>query len=75
MSQSCRPPTADEELLTTDDGQPKGDQLWLEVYLRNWPALRFWTIMGFTTIVGYEGDKEPGEGKQGRLILERTLRD
>ena len=47
--------------------------IWLEVYLRNWPALRFWTIMGFTTIVGYEGDKVPGEGKQARLMLERPL--
>ena len=47
--------------------------IWLEVYLRNWPALRFWTIMGFTTIVGYEGDKQPGEGKQARLMLERPL--
>ena len=49
--------------------------IWLEVYLRNWPALRFWTIMGFTTIVGYEGDKEPGEGRQARLMLERPLAD
>lgn len=49
--------------------------IWLEVYLRNWPALRFWTIMGFTTIVGYEGDKEMGEGKQARLMLERPLRE
>lgn len=47
--------------------------IWLEVYLRNWPALRFWTIMGFTTIIGYEGDKEPGEGQQARLMLERPL--
>ncbi len=47
--------------------------IWLEVYLRNWPALRFWTIMGFTTIVGYEGDKAPGEGRQARLMLERPL--
>jgi len=47
--------------------------IWLEVYLRNWPALRFWTIMGFTKIVAYEGDKEPGEGKQARLLLELSL--
>ena len=47
--------------------------IWLEVYLHNWPALRFWTIMGFTTIVGYEGDKAPGEGRQARLMLERPL--
>ena len=31
--------------------------------------------MGFTTIVGYEGDKEPGEGRQARLMLERPLAD
>lgn len=47
--------------------------IWLEVYLRNWPALRFWTIMGFTTIIGYEGDKEAAEGKHARLLLERPL--
>lgn len=47
--------------------------IWLEVYLRNWPALRFWTTIGFKTIVGYEGDKEPGEGRQARLMLARAL--
>ena len=49
--------------------------IWLEVYLRNWPALRFWTIMGFTRIVAYEGDKEPGEGKQARIMLELSLEE
>ena len=47
--------------------------IWLEVYLRNWPALRFWTNAGFTTIVAYEGDKEPGEGRAARLMLARPL--
>jgi len=45
----------------------------LEVYLRNWPALRFWTNAGFTTIVAYEGDREPGEGRVARLMLARPL--
>jgi len=49
--------------------------IWLEVYLRNWPALRFWTNAGFTTIVAYEGDKEPGEGRAARLMLARPLSD
>lgn len=49
--------------------------IWLEVFLRNWPALRFWTNVGFTTIIAYEGDKEMAAGKQARLILERPLRD
>lgn len=47
--------------------------IWLEVYLRNWPALRFWTVMGFSKIVAFEGDKEPGPGKQARLMLELSL--
>ena len=49
--------------------------IWLHVYLRNWPALRFWTQHGFTTILTYDGDKAMTEGAQARLRLERLLRD
>ncbi len=49
--------------------------IWLHVYLRNWPALRFWTQHGFTTIVTYDGDKVMAEEAQARLRLERPLRD
>lgn len=47
--------------------------IWLEVFLRNWPALSFWINAGFTTIIAYEGDKMMAEGKQARLILERAV--
>jgi ribosomal protein S18 acetylase RimI-like enzyme len=47
--------------------------IWLEVFLRNWPALRFWIGAGFTTIIDFEGDKVMAEGNQARLILERPL--
>lgn len=47
--------------------------IWLEVFLRNWPALRFWINVGFTTIIAYEGDKVMAEGNQARLIMERAL--
>jgi ribosomal protein S18 acetylase RimI-like enzyme len=30
--------------------------IWLRVYLKNWPALRFWITNGFTNILAYEGD-------------------
>jgi diamine N-acetyltransferase len=48
--------------------------IWLEVYLRNWPALRFWINMGFTTIVAYEGEKTMTDQSQARLLLGRPLK-
>lgn len=48
--------------------------LWLEVFLRNWPAMRFWIKQGFTTILAYEGDKAMTDNQsQARLLLERPL--
>lgn len=45
----------------------------LDVYLKNWPALRFWIQQGFTGIVEYEGERTHSESAHASLILERRL--
>jgi diamine N-acetyltransferase len=47
--------------------------IWLDVYLKNWPALRFWLQQGFTHIVEYEGAPTHNELAHASLILERRL--
>lgn len=47
--------------------------IWLEVYLKNWPALRFWIQQGFTHIIEYEGARTHSEAAHASLILERRL--
>ncbi|MBX3000447.1 MAG: GNAT family N-acetyltransferase [Caldilineaceae bacterium] len=47
--------------------------IWLDVYLKNWPALRFWIQQGFTHIVEYEGAPTHSESAHASLILERRL--
>ncbi|HUM71965.1 MAG TPA: GNAT family N-acetyltransferase [Chloroflexota bacterium] len=47
--------------------------IWLEVYLKNWPALRFWVQRGFNKIIEYDGDKQLSETAQATLILEKRL--
>jgi ribosomal protein S18 acetylase RimI-like enzyme len=47
--------------------------VWLHVYLRNLPALRFWISQGFTTIVDYEDDKAPAETAHANLTLAKLL--
>ena len=47
--------------------------IWLHVYLKNWPALRFWIQQGFTHVVEYEGDPIHGESAHALLTLERRL--
>ena len=47
--------------------------LWLEVYLKNWPALRFWIQQGFTHIIEYDGDPTHTDAAHATLILERRL--
>jgi len=47
--------------------------IWLEVYLKNWPALRFWIMMGFTSIIEYRGDKIPADDSFASLVLEKRL--
>ncbi|MBI1299232.1 GNAT family N-acetyltransferase [bacterium] len=47
--------------------------IWLEVYLKNWPALRFWMRQGFTRIVTYDGDPAHSATAHASLVLERRL--
>ena len=47
---------------------------WAEVWLKNWPALRFWINAGFNSIVEWRGDKQPAEGAFASLILEKRWR-
>jgi diamine N-acetyltransferase len=47
--------------------------MWLHVYLKNWPALRFWVQQGFTHIIEYEGDPSHDESTHALLTLERRL--
>lgn len=45
----------------------------LDVYLKNWPALRFWIKQGFTKIDDLEGDRVHSAEAHARLRLEKTL--
>jgi len=45
----------------------------LQVYLKNWPALRFWFLNGFDAIREYRGDKSLTPDGHASLILERKL--
>jgi len=47
--------------------------VWLEVYLKNWPALRFWLQQGFNKIIEYDGDKQFSESAQATLVLAKQL--
>ncbi len=54
--------------------QPRGyTGLWLRVYLKNWPALRFWIGQGFTSIVKYDGDPMHTADSQASLILAKKV--
>lgn len=47
--------------------------IWLQVYLKNWPALRFWFRQGFSHIIEYEGDPIHTASAHANLVLERRL--
>jgi diamine N-acetyltransferase len=47
--------------------------IWLEAYLKNWPALRFWISAGFDHIVEYRGEKTHSQDAYASLILEKRL--
>lgn len=47
--------------------------IWLTVYLKNWPALRFWMRQGFTHIVNYDGDPTHTNTAHASFVLERRL--
>ncbi|MEM7112532.1 MAG: GNAT family N-acetyltransferase [Chloroflexota bacterium] len=48
-------------------------KIWLDVYLKNWPALRFWIRQGFTQIIDYDGDKVHSDENTAVLVLEASL--
>ncbi len=45
----------------------------LNVFLKNWPALRFWIGQGFTTILDYRGAPLHTEESYADLLLEKRL--
>jgi ribosomal protein S18 acetylase RimI-like enzyme len=49
------------------------DALWLDVYLKNWPALRFWIKSGFTNIIDIDGDPQHNATNHASLILAKTI--
>lgn len=53
---------------------PEQTRAWAEVWLKNWPALRFWINVGFTTIIEWEGASVLAEGTNASIILERRWR-
>jgi len=49
------------------------EAIWLKVYLKNWPALRFWIDMGWHTIIRYEGDSVHADDTMAAVVLEKKL--
>jgi ribosomal protein S18 acetylase RimI-like enzyme len=47
--------------------------VWLSVYLKNWPALRFWINQGFTKIIDYDGDRIHSETTHADIVVEKAL--
>jgi ribosomal protein S18 acetylase RimI-like enzyme len=47
--------------------------VWLDVYLKNWPAFRFWLNNGFNTIIDYEGDPTCTAESYANIVLEKKL--
>jgi ribosomal protein S18 acetylase RimI-like enzyme len=47
--------------------------IWLEVFLKNWPALRFWIKSGFTTIIDIDGASQHSATDHASIVLAKTL--
>lgn len=47
--------------------------IWLEVFLKNWPALRFWIKSGFTTIIDIDGDPQHDATAHASIVVAKTL--
>lgn len=47
--------------------------IWLEVFLKNWPALRFWIKSGFTTIIDMDGAAQHDATAHASLVIAKTL--
>ncbi len=47
--------------------------IWLEVFLKNWPALRFWIKSGFTTIIDMDGAPQHDATNHASIVIAKTL--
>ena len=47
--------------------------IWLEVFLKNWPALRFWIKSGFTTIIDMDGAPQHDATAHASIVVAKTL--
>ena len=47
--------------------------IWLEVFLKNWPALRFWIKSGFNTIIDIDGAPEHDATSHASMVIAKTL--
>ncbi len=47
--------------------------IWLEVFLKNWPALRFWIKSGFTTIIDIDGAPQHDATSHASIVVAKTL--
>jgi diamine N-acetyltransferase len=47
--------------------------IWLEIFLKNWPALRFWIKSGFTTIIDINGAPQHDATAHASIVIAKTL--
>ena len=47
--------------------------IWLEVFLKNWPALRFWIKSGFTTIIDMDGASHHDTTSHASIVIAKSL--
>ena len=47
--------------------------IWLEVFLKNWPALRFWIKSGFTAIIDFDGAPIHTPTAHASIVISKTL--
>ena len=47
--------------------------IWLEVFLKNWPALRFWIKSGFITIIDIDGALQHDAIAHASIVIAKTL--
>ncbi len=49
------------------------EAIWLEIFLKNWPALRFWIKSGFTTIIDMDGAPQHDATSHASIVVAKTL--
>lgn len=47
--------------------------IWLEIFLKNWPALRFWIKCGFTTIIDMDGAPQHDATSHASIVVAKNL--